>query len=258
MAMTGIPPSHPRRESLEMRERLVDGFRGGLVCEAGLIAQGRGEAFDYLLGEKTQPFAKKAAEAAAASLLLAEKPVISVNGNLAALCGRGVVGLARACGAEIEVNLFYRRERRIRAIKRHLGRFGAKGVFGGGADEVSIPELFSERRRISREGIFAADVVLLAMEDGDRTRALRRMGKKVIAIDLNPLSVTAREADVTIVDNAVRAVPLLIGAVRRLKHRKRGEFGLIVSGYDNRKALRDALRHLNSRLGKLAGGRNGD
>ena len=42
------------------------------------------KAFDYLIKEKTNKFALKAIEAAAALLLTAEKPVISVNGNSAA------------------------------------------------------------------------------------------------------------------------------------------------------------------------------
>ena len=48
-----IPKSHPRAKSLLIREKLVDGFDNGLVAKEGLLAQGRGEAFDYLLGEKT-------------------------------------------------------------------------------------------------------------------------------------------------------------------------------------------------------------
>lgn len=50
-------------------------------------------------------------------------------------------------------------------------------------------------------------MVLVPLEDGDRTEALRRMGKTVIAIDLNPLSRTSRAANITIVDNVIRAVP---------------------------------------------------
>ena len=82
--MSLIPKSHPRAKSLLIREKLVEGFDDGLVAKEGLLAHGRGEAFDYLLGEKTANFAKKAIQAAAASLLLADIPVISVNGNIAA------------------------------------------------------------------------------------------------------------------------------------------------------------------------------
>ena len=55
-----IPKSHPRYRSLTTRERLVDMARKGIVAEAGLIAHGRGEAFDYLLGESSPPQALEA------------------------------------------------------------------------------------------------------------------------------------------------------------------------------------------------------
>jgi 4-phosphopantoate--beta-alanine ligase len=242
--MKAIPCSHPRYASLRTRQALVEGYEKGLVSEEGLIAQGRGEAFDYLLGEQTGEFARRAIRAAVASLLLAKRPVISVNGNLAALSPKGVVGLAKATGARIEVNLFYRTEKRVRAIARHLEQSGAKGVLGAGKGLVSIPELFSQRRKVSKEGIYEADVVLLAMEDGDRTRALRRMGKRVIAIDLNPLSVTAQEADITIVDNVVRARPALVKEANGLKKAENGRLLGIVRDYDNRKALKEALARI--------------
>ena len=57
------------------------------------------------------------------------------------------------------------------------------------------------------KGIFSADVVLVPLEDGDRCQALVNMGKTVIAIDLNPLSRTARSATITIVDELTRALP---------------------------------------------------
>ena len=58
--MSLIPKSHPRAKSLLIREKLVEGFDKGLVAKEGLLAQGRGEAFDYLLGEKTGKAAKQA------------------------------------------------------------------------------------------------------------------------------------------------------------------------------------------------------
>jgi len=66
---------------------------------------------------------------------------------------------------------------------------------------VEIPTVSSRRRLVSREGIYSADTVMLMIEDGDMPEGLRRLGKRVIAIDLNPLSRTARNSDVTIVDN---------------------------------------------------------
>ncbi|HDN74378.1 MAG TPA: hypothetical protein ENG16_05090, partial [Archaeoglobus sp.] len=78
-----IPKSHPRYESLIIREKLVKAVASGIVAIQGLIAHGRGEAFDYILGEKTHSFAIEAERAAVASMLLARNPVISVNGNTA-------------------------------------------------------------------------------------------------------------------------------------------------------------------------------
>ena len=42
---------HPRYKSLLAREKLVEA--SDVVAKQGLIAHGRGEAFDYLLGEQT-------------------------------------------------------------------------------------------------------------------------------------------------------------------------------------------------------------
>jgi len=248
-----IPPNHPRRESLILRERIVDGFRKNIVALEGLIAHGRGECFDYLLGEKTHGFAERAIRVAAAYMLLAKHPVISVNGNTAALVPREVVELSRVTGARIEVNLFYRTREREEAIARHLREHGAEEVLGVGEDaSATIPELFSERRRVSPRGILVADVVLVPLEDGDRTEALRRMGKIVIAIDLNPLSRTARMASVTIVDNIVRAMPLLVREARELKSLSRSELEGIVKNYDNNQVLQEALRTILERLRELS------
>src|SRR3989337_928174 len=101
-----IPKSHPRAKSLYIREKLVHAFDSGLVAKEGLMAHGRGEAFDYLIGEKTSKAAKNAIRAAASMLLLAKIPVISVNGNITGLCPKEIVELARASGAKIEINLF--------------------------------------------------------------------------------------------------------------------------------------------------------
>jgi len=64
-----VSPRHPRAESIRLREKLVECFDLGVVAKAGLIAHGRGEAFDYLLGEQTTPPALKAIAASAAAML---------------------------------------------------------------------------------------------------------------------------------------------------------------------------------------------
>ena len=197
-----IPSSHPRKESLILREKIVEGMVRGAVVPEGLIAHGRGECFDYLLGEKTRPFAFKALKAAAALLLKAEKPVISVNGNMAALCARELVELAEALKAPLEVNLFYRSRERVKSVARLLEEAGGQRILAG-EPQVELPGLESPRRLVSREGIYSADVVFMGIEDGDRVEALRRQGKSVITVDLNPLSRSAVKASITIVDNVV-------------------------------------------------------
>jgi 4-phosphopantoate--beta-alanine ligase len=237
----GIPSDHPRAKSLYIREMLVNGFRRGLVVPEGLIAHGRGEAYDYLIGERTTKTAQRAIKAAAAMMLLSSRPVISVNGNTAAMCPNTVVELAKVAGASIEVNIFYRTEKREKAIKAELELHGAKKVLGAGSKaSARIPELQSERRRVDPDGIYAADTVLVPLEDGDRTEALIKMNKTVITIDLNPLSRTSRAANITIVDNVVRAMPALVEAARRL----RGTMSLkkITDNFDNSKNLQESLK----------------
>ena len=250
-----VPKSHPRYESLITREKLIRGFEEGYVAVAGLIAHGRGECFDYLIGERTTEPAIKAIRAAAAALLLAKHPVISVNGNVAALVPEDVVRLAEVVGAKIEVNLFYRTEERARKIAEVLRKAGAKEVLGVDDATATIPELESERRRVSPEGILIADVVLVPLEDGDRTEALRKLGKTVITIDLNPLSRTARAASITIVDNVVRAMPKLVEEASRLRGGGREELESILRSYDNNAVLQDVLKHIVKRLEELAMGK---
>jgi 4-phosphopantoate--beta-alanine ligase len=250
-----IPKSHVRAESLKKREELIDAEEKGIVAKAGLIAHGRGEAFDYLMGEATMPPALFATRVAAASLILAEHPIISVNGNTAALAPNDVVRLAKLVPADLEVNLFYRNRRRELAVKSALIRAGANKVLGVGSNaSARIPELFSERRRVDPRGIYSADVVLVPLEDGDRTMALKKMGKFVITIDLNPLSRTAQTADITIVDNIIRALPNLLRAVEELKKLSAQELKGIIERFDNRKNLSEMILYIKERLTALAKG----
>ena len=128
--MTLIPKSHPRLDSLLIREKLVKGFDNNLVAKEGLLAHGRGETFDYLLGEKTSKSAKEAIKAAAFLLKNAQNSVISVNGNFAALCPQEIIQLANYTNSKIEVNLFYSTEKRKKAITKILKKSGAKEIFG--------------------------------------------------------------------------------------------------------------------------------
>ena len=209
--MAIIPKSHPRLNSLLIREKLVDGFNNNLVAKEGLLAHGRGEAFDYLIGEKTSQSAKKAIKAAAFMLKNAENSVISVNGNLAALCPKEIIQLAKITDSKIEVNLFYSSEKRKKAITKILKKSGAKEILGLNKKfSTKLLGIDSARRIVDENGIFSADVVLVPLEDGDRTIALKKAKKKVITFDLNPLSRTAETADITIVDNVTRSMKLLV------------------------------------------------
>ncbi|MEM1873747.1 MAG: 4-phosphopantoate--beta-alanine ligase [Acidilobaceae archaeon] len=243
-----IPRSHPRYESLMRREALVEALELGVVVPQGLIAHGRGEAFDYLIGEKTHDFAQEAERVTVASMLLASRPVISVNGNYAALAAREIVELAREVGALIEVNLFYRTEERVALIEDVLKKAGAERVLGSLCEKERIPGLESPRGIVCKDGIYSADFVLLAIEDGDRTLALKKMGKKVAAIDLNPFSRTAQAADITIVDEALRATRNMVNIARELKNRDREELKAIVNSYDNRQVLSRAFKAILERL----------
>ncbi len=247
-----IPRSHPRYESLLLREKIVDAMIEGVVVPEGLIAHGRGECFDYLIGEKTRDFAIKAINAAAARLVLASYPVISVNGNTAALVADKIVELAHELNAPLEVNLFYYTRKRAEAIKKILEKYGADLVVGVDDRSKEIKGLEHERGKVSPRGIYRADVVLVALEDGDRTEALRRMGKTVIAIDLNPLSRTARKANITIVDNIVRALPLLVERVKTYKKKSREELARLLDFYNNEEVLREAIAYIARRLTKLS------
>ncbi len=229
--------SHPRRESLLIRERLVEGVRLGITSQHGLIAHGRGEAYDYLLGEQTRDFAETAIRASVAMMLLAKHPVISVNGNAAALVPRDLARLSEITGARLEINLFHVSDARVAAIEQHLSEFGGSNILKP-TEEAVIPTLSSARRYVNPEGIARADVVFVPLEDGDRCAALRAAGKSVIAVDLNPLSRTSRDASITIVDNVVRAVPRMVAWANETGRRQdRSSLQRIVRDYDHEATL---------------------
>jgi len=237
-----IPKDHPRYCSLVTRERLAAAAREGIVAMEGLTAHGRGEAFDYLIGERTTETARQAERIAAAILKQAKHPVISVNGNTAALAAAEIAELQEACGALVEVNLFHRTEHRVRQIEEVLTHAGVR-VFSGPAEQL-LP-LSHDRAWCRREGMYAADVILVPLEDGDRAEALVKMGKTVIAVDLNPLSRTARSASLTIVDELTRALPGISRAYRELTA---DECTRLIADLDNNYLLQEAIREMIKRL----------
>ena len=217
-----VPKSHPRYLSLKKREMLLDFYEKGIVTISGLISQGRGEAFDYLLGEKSQDFALEAEKAALEKLTQSNRPVISVNGNVAALAGEEIVRFAKKYNITVEANIFYWSKERMKKIVSYFESIGLH-VLGLNQD-AQIPGLESDRGKCEKDGIFTADTVLIPLEDGDRAEALKRMGKFVITIDLNPLSRTSKFGDITIVDEVQRAFTNLTNFKKEDYSGKAGSF----------------------------------
>ena len=246
---SNIPKSHPRFESLMLRERLADGFKNGFVHETGLIAHGRGEAFDYLIGECTVPAADEAAKTAAAFLLLADHPIISVNGNVVALVAEEIVELSECLSAQIEVNLFHRTKDRMDRLIDRMQKLSSQTILGDNAS-ARIPGLDHDRGLCEKNGIYAADVILVPLEDGDRCQALRNMGKYVITIDLNPLSRTAKTAHVSLVDNVIRALPRISYWVGELKNESVDSLRKICDDWNNSLKLEEILDLISSQFRK--------
>ena len=245
--MVNIPKDHPRYLSLMTREKITEAVDDGICSPIGLIAHGRGEAFDYLIGEKTIDCALKTTRVSVAMLLLAKRPVLSVNGNTAALVPGEIVELSKVLNAQLEVNLFYRTEKRVQKIAEKLRKFGAEDVFGEEPD-AKIPGIEHARSKCCKEGIYSADVVLVPLEDGDRCKALVDMGKKVITIDLNPLSRTSQTATLTIVDNLIRVVPNMISLSGEMKEMNETKLKESVENFNNKENLKDVLDYINNRL----------
>jgi 4-phosphopantoate---beta-alanine ligase len=238
-----VPTTHPRYLSLTMRDKIVAGVEAGVTSIHGLIAHGRGEAFDYLLGEKTHDFAQAAAEEAARVLASAKHPVLSINGNVCALAAREMVELAQACGALLEVNIFHTSPERERAIRTALLAAGARDVLMP-SQTHALEHIDHNRRWVHPEGIWRADVVFVPLEDGDRCQALIKNGKQVITIDLNPLSRTARTATVTIVDHLLRCLPLVTAALRARSFSQQV--------YDNQAILKQAVTAMRQAVPDMA------
>ena len=258
-----IPESHPRRASLLARKKLVEASDAGLLADSAMIAHGRGEAFDYLLGEMTSDSASRAIKHASKMLVSAKSPVISVNGNTVVLAGKELIRLAAVVGCPIEVNLYYRTSERVSGLigvledlkSEVLSEEAPEGFNEDWFSSVSSVEILGDeedgrieglegpRSICSSNGIESSDVILVPLEDGDRCEALVSLGKKVIAIDLNPLSRTARAATVTIVDEVLRASKKLVSDALLIDED--------VHDWDNEAALREALEVMGSAMSRV-------
>ncbi|MCH8975917.1 MAG: DUF137 domain-containing protein, partial [Thaumarchaeota archaeon] len=90
------------------------------------------------------------------------------------------------------------------------------------------------------------------IEDGDRTIALKKFGKKVITFDLNPLSRTAQTAHITIVDNATRGMSELVVCCSRLSSKNETVLKKILRGFDNKNNLRMNILEIKKNLSRRA------
>ena len=238
--------SHPRYQSLLMRHRLEMAAKAGMLADSALIAHGRGEAFDYLLGEVTIASAHDATMEALAHLQNADSAVISLNGNAIALAGKELMQLASLLKIPVEVNIFYRTPERMKALLSHLYEIRDTNQLDveilGENPDAKIPGLEGPRAKCCESGIYNSDVILVPLEDGDRCEALVAMGKVVLVIDLNPLSRSAKMGSVTIVDELSRvANNLLRGAMQKIIRKPRTD-------YDNNNHLQSAIDHITSSL----------
>ena len=211
-------PSHPRYESLLKRHELEQAAKKGMLAGSALIAHGRGEAYDYLLGEQTIPSAMLATKFALQQLKDSEKSVISLNGNTTAIAGVELMKLASLVNCPVEVNIFYRTPERMKILLEHLEsinrNLGLKVKILGADPDSLIPGLEGPRANCCSEGIFSSEVILVPLEDGDRCEALVAMGKTVIVVDLNPLSRSSKMASITIVDEISRVAKNMLSMIK--------------------------------------------
>lgn len=240
-----IPKSHPRYESLVLRDKMVKAAEQGYLADSALIAHGRGEAFDYLIGERTTYPAKRAMYVAVAALLLSDNPVISVNGNATALAIDEIIDLANAVNAKIEINLFYRTDERVKIITKLYKDHGYKNILGSLDDEIEyLTDIKNNRATASKTGIYTADTILIPLEDGDRAEILKKSGKNILTIDLNPLSRTSKMSDVSIMDNIVRAIPFMTKIANDLKTQDKAVLVEMVNDFDNEENLKESLQQI--------------
>jgi 4-phosphopantoate--beta-alanine ligase len=67
------------------------------------------------------------------------------------------------------------------------------------------------------------------------------MGKKVISVDLNPLSRTAIASDITIIDNIVRAIPNMVKISGQLVKKDKSYLLQLIKNFNNKENLRKSL-----------------
>lgn len=240
---------HPRYQSLVYREKIVKAHQNGILADSGMIAHGRGETFDYLIGEKTTTNTKNTIDIAACYFLTSKNPVLSVNGNTTALVSEDIAQLSKLLDIPVEINLYYRTPERIRNIEKIYKNLGVKDILGTDEDDfIDTPNLNGPRSPVSIDGIKKADLVFIPLEDGDRAEKLYQLSKNIINIDLNPLSRTAQTSTVTIVDNIVRAMPAIIESVKKYSNYDNTDLETKINEFNNKDNLNNAINDIIQRF----------
>lgn len=244
-----INKDHPRYQSLLYREKIVESHKNGILADSGMIAHGRGETFDYLIGEKTTDNSKNTIKVAACYFLTRKRPVLSVNGNTTALVSEDIAELSKILDIPVEINLYYRTPERIKNIEAVYKNLGVKEILGTDDDDfIDTPDLNGPRSPVSIEGINKADLIFIPLEDGDRAEKLAALKKDIVNVDLNPLSRTAITSTVTIVDNIVRAMPLLIEYVNKYSDCDKKFLQEKIDNFNNKTNLDTAIHDILKRF----------
>jgi 4-phosphopantoate--beta-alanine ligase len=148
----------------------------------------------------------------------------------------------------VEVNIFYRTPQRMEAILAHMNErnqaLGLTVTVLGHAPDAQIPGLKGPRAACHRNGLLNSDAVLVPLEDGDRCNALVAMGKSVIVIDLNPLSRSAQQGTITVVDELSRALNTMLDLAR-----VEGKVEVDAT-YDHASILREGLAEMLASLNR--------
>lgn len=240
---------HPRYQSLLYRQKIVEAHKNGILADSGMIAHGRGECYDYLIGEETTENSHNTLKVAACYFLTSKHPVLSVNGNTTALVADEIAELSKMLDIPVEINLYYRTDKRVQNIENVYRRLGVEELLGTNEDEfIDTPELNGPRSPVSIDGISKSDLIFIPLEDGDRAEALSKLDKNIISVDLNPLSRTAITSSLTIVDNIVRAVPLLIKYIEEYMDYPRAELLGMIESFDNKANLDNAIHDIIKRF----------
>lgn len=240
---------HPRYQSLVYRDKIVKAHENGILADSGMIAHGRGETFDYLIGEKTTENAQNTIDVTACYFLTSKYPVLSVNGNTTALVAEEIAELSKILDIPVEINLYYRTPERIENIKKVYESLGVKEILGTDDDDfIDTPDLNGPRSPVSIKGISKADLIFIPLEDGDRAEKLSKLDKTIISVDLNPLSRTAQTSTVTIVDNIVRAVPELINSIKKYENYDKDDLLKKIDSFSNKTNLNNSVNDIIQRF----------